>query len=132
MVCYNFQRQFLRPVFLKTKTHTIRGDRKRHARPGERLQLQTGPRMRPVRFGLATCFQALPVRLDFDLSDPQIVLDGGIVVDVEAFARSDGFADLAAMRGFWKHVHKAQTFAGWLIEWGDSFEGLVDVEGIAA
>lgn len=44
MVAYSFKRQFGPPILAGTKGGTIRNDRKRHARPGEELQLYHGMR----------------------------------------------------------------------------------------
>jgi hypothetical protein len=46
VVAYSFRQQFRPPILAGTKRQTIRADRKRHARPGEQLQLYTGMRTR--------------------------------------------------------------------------------------
>ncbi|MEJ0016825.1 MAG: ASCH domain-containing protein [Acetobacteraceae bacterium] len=44
MVAYSFKRDFAAPILAGIKRQTIRADRRRHARPGEVLQLYTGMR----------------------------------------------------------------------------------------
>lgn len=39
MVAYSFRKRFGPPILAGTKAQTIRADRKRHARPGEEVQL---------------------------------------------------------------------------------------------
>jgi hypothetical protein len=39
------------------------------------------------------------------------------VRDLDAFARRDGFADLADMSSFWLHHHGDANFDGVVIEW---------------
>jgi hypothetical protein len=42
MVAYSFNPIFVGPILAGTKRQTIRAERKRHARPGEAMQLYTG------------------------------------------------------------------------------------------
>lgn len=49
MVAYSFKRVFAPAVEARIKTQTIRGHRRRHARPGEPMQLYTGMRTRHCR-----------------------------------------------------------------------------------
>lgn len=51
MVAYSFQKRFVEPIRSGRKRQTIRADRKRHARPGEVLQLYSGMRTNAI----ATC-----------------------------------------------------------------------------
>jgi len=44
MVAYSFQKQFVEPIQKGVKTQTIRAHRRRHARPGEPMQLFCGMR----------------------------------------------------------------------------------------
>ncbi len=49
MVAYSFNRRFVPAIESGIKSQTIRAHRRRHARPGERLQLYTGMRTRACR-----------------------------------------------------------------------------------
>ncbi len=120
MVTYNFKKRFVAAIVAGHKRHTIRGQRKRHARPGEQLQLQHGPRMKPVRLGTATCTHALAISINLGLG--QIKAEGTMMIetpeDLDSFARRDGFADWADMRAFWRAEHKTvEVFDGVLIAW---------------
>jgi len=137
MVAYSFKPSFIRPIQLKVKRHTIRLPRKRHARPGEALQLFHGPRMKPVRIGGALCRAARDVRLDFH--DDLVVLDDAIEISgddaLHAFAVRDGFGPPAELEGkvsgweimsrWWTLTHPHHPlFRGVLIDWGDTFEAV--------
>lgn len=73
MVAYSFKQRFAPqiiaglqtgPLVVGMKRQTIRADRKRHARPGEELQLYTGMRTRSCQLlGRTTCTAVAPVRL---------------------------------------------------------------------
>lgn len=120
MVAYSFQRRFLGPIRAGTKRQTIRAERKRHARPGEPVQLYVGMRTKHCRLIAApTCESVWPVRLDFDLAT--IEHGNGRVFDesdLDPFAVSDGFADWEDMRAFWERQHPGvRVFSGLLIRW---------------
>ena len=122
MVAYSFKAQFRAPILSGAKRQTIRSDRKRHARPGEQLQLYTGMRTRQCAIiGRAVCEGVGPVRIDVE--------GGWIVVSdrerwggqdmMDAFARQDGFADWPAMQAFWRAEHPdTPVFSGVIIRWG--------------
>lgn len=135
MVAYSFKPSFVEPIRLLEKRHTIRLPRKRHARPGEPLQLFTGPRMRPVRLGAAICDRVVQVRLH--LRDDVVTLDDAVELrteqELDEFAVRDGFNPgrrpaLGPMRpweymsAWWRMTHPDhRIFAGVLIDWDDSF-----------
>ncbi|MCY1648158.1 hypothetical protein OVA11_14130 [Caulobacter sp. SL161] len=130
MVAYNFKSSFVPLIEAKTKQQTIRRDRKRHARPGEALQLYTGPRFHPVRLGLASCLEARQVILDFDQN--RVVLDDSIELfaddDLNTFAIRDGFGARHGLQPWefmgrwWAQTHPdVELFSGVLIVWGDTF-----------
>lgn len=147
MVAYSFQPSFHEPIRLKEKRQTIRLPRKRHARPGERLQLMYGPRMNPGRLGFATCAAARECRLDFD--NGEVLLDDAVAItaigELNAFAVRDGFNPMRSvilaarslqawdyMGRWWAATHPDQpVFAGVLIDWGETFEPWV-VDQVAA
>lgn len=128
MVAYSFKKQFGPPILAGTKAQTIRADRKRHARPGEMVQLFTGMRTRQCRrLGESRCVDVLPVRFAFSKRGAAELMQVGerylVTSDqMNVFAQADGFADLEAMAGFWWAEHPPEagnvlTFEGVLIRW---------------
>ncbi len=122
MVAYSFQKQFSRHIRLLTKQQTIRAERKRHARPGEQLQLYTGMRTRFCSLiGRAVCSEVLPITIDIEgvrVESGGLVLHGHNEMDI--FATADGFRDWSEMRGFWRKHHPGVTvFSGVVIRWVD-------------
>ncbi|MDO9443068.1 MAG: hypothetical protein Q7T73_19485 [Beijerinckiaceae bacterium] len=120
MVAYSFKKQFGPPILAGTKAQTIRADRKRHARPGEELQLYTGMRTRQCRLiARVPCITVYPCRLDFGLrmvfaNDRWIRTDK----DLDAFAVLDGFRSWDVMGAFWRAEHPdVSAFEGVLIRW---------------
>lgn len=135
MVAYSFKPGFAADIRSGTKRQTIRLPRKRHARAGEQLQLFTGPRMKPVRLGAASCLAVRDVRLDF--AENRVELDEFEVIDdwdaLQDFAIRDGFspperfhmAPWEYMRRWWSKTHPDQpVFRGVLIDWGQTFEAV--------
>jgi len=122
MVAYNFQRRFAAAIVDGRKTHTIRTDRRRHARPGEMLQLFTGMRSTSCVKLIPDplCLRVEPIRIDFGAEGKidQVQLDGQAVDDLDQFALADGFESLADMYGFWVLQHGLlRAFNGTLIGW---------------
>lgn len=123
MVAYSFQQKFVGPIKAGTKAQTIRNDRKRHARPGEALQLYTAMRTNRCRLiGNAICASVEPIRFDFDSQEVTI---GGLspmvdLSDLDAFAQLDGFDDFRSLVEFWRENHAGvQQWEGVLIRWTD-------------
>lgn len=116
MVAYSFKAQFAQPILDGTKGGTIRADRKRHARPGEELQLYTAMRTRQCRLiARKECLAVAPLVLDFLRST--IVVGHLSIYDrkrLDEFARFDGFPDFGSMRRFWNGDAR---FDGWHIRW---------------
>lgn len=125
MVAYSFQKRFVTDIQTGRKPHTIRAHRKRHARPGEMLQLYCGMRTKG-------CFKIIPdvvCPLVQDISIwVQSELPSGIAgIEVAGFeldedqvdglARSDGFSDILQFGHFWADVHGTGRFDGALIHW---------------
>lgn len=127
MVAYSFQRMFTDPIRTGRKPHTIRGPRKRHARPDEALQLYAG--MRTVSCFLiarATCQDTKPIDLHFrpHALDDFVTIDGKRVEDLDAFAYSDGFDHWMGLRGFWEQQHGlVPVFQGVIVYWKDLVPG---------
>lgn len=124
MVAYSFQEQFVGPIRARTKRQTIRGPRKRHARPGEEMQICRGLRTKHCfLIGLATCELVEPVRLDVERGLIKIGEStfGPMPDDArEIQARCDGFANWEEMQAFWrKHHPTTPVFTGVLIRWKD-------------
>ena len=134
MVAYSFKPSFAAAILAGEKRQTIRaprGDRCRHARRGDGLQLYTGMRTRACRkLGDATCSEVREVVLDFQ--GGRVLLDDAIEIDSaearDAFAQSDGFRAVGGarpwhvMRRWWAATHPGQPlFRGTLISWGESF-----------
>ncbi len=144
MVAYSFNAIFADQVSALTKRQTVRADRRRHARPGEPVQLYAGMRTRHCRKLVERdpiCVRVVPVTILL-VASPQLDLIGAIAVDgawldgeeIEAFARADGFAVEHVgdwkqrmhgvpgsarynMGGYWHDTHDDDVFRGWLIAW---------------
>ena len=92
MVAYNFQPEFIEPILSGRKTSTIRPNgKRRHARPGELVQLYTGMRTPDcVRLLEAPCLRAIPI----EIHRSHVVADG-VRKDNPAYydtlARIEGF-----------------------------------------
>jgi len=129
MVAYSFQKQFATPILDGTKGGTIRADRKRHARPGEELQLYTGMRTKHCRLiSRETCAGVTPIRLylkgdrviigEAGARTPRVDIRSARALDI--FARFDGFVEWDALCSFWRETHEAlQDFSGQHIRWLD-------------
>lgn len=141
MVAYGFKKYFAPQIEDGSKAHTIRGNRQRHARVGEPLQLYSGLRTRYCRKIIAdpVCIAVQPIIImSSDLLDAGIAyieIDGLPLHrdEIEPFAVSDGFdparlAGLApseligatareTMGRFWRDSHGGSRFEGVLIKW---------------
>lgn len=96
---------------------------RRHARPGEELQLYFGMRTKSVKLiGNSRCVEVKPVILLF--------VEGSVVATVagelygprkmKAFAQADGFKDALEMAAFWSHENGSRhgdRLSGVLIRW---------------
>lgn len=129
MVAYNFKPQFAPLVEAGEKRQTIRAmGKRRHANPGEALQLYTGQRTRQCRKLLdATCAEATPIiiRMDPD-KGLDIKLYGQWLptfAELEAFAFADGFGRNTGeaidefIRFFEGRLEADNCFHGVLIKW---------------
>lgn len=117
MVAYSFKARFADAVADGRKTQTIRAPRKRHARPGETLQLYTGMRTKQCRkLREVVCDSVRAIDLDFSANT--ITIEGiGVLSNPAALdhiATKDGFANWAEMKTFWPD---ATHFSGVLILW---------------
>ena len=124
MVAYNFQKQFVEPIQSGEKTHTIRKNgNRRHAKPGEPMQIYFGLRTKYARKIIddPTCLFVSVIEIE--VTEDRIAgiwIDGeGVPGDMNDFAVSDGFADIAAMHKFWLDFHGVGLFRGSMIGWGN-------------
>ncbi len=113
------------------KRQTIRAiGKRRHARPGETLQLYTGMRTRQCQaIGIAQCVSVQPIDIYFQSDTIHVgkiqereTFTGAERLD--EFARRDGFASWREMREFWLEEHgengqmkKLGPWGGLLIRW---------------
>jgi hypothetical protein len=141
MVAYSFKRFFSPQISVGIKRQTVRADRRRHARPGEQLQLYEGMRTRHCRKIInpdPLCSNVSPIVIETSDANDRFITSievGGIRFnsdDMEEFARADGFAPehinavaldldgksaLENMGAFWKANHAAGCFVGVVIYW---------------
>lgn len=141
MVAYSFKRFFEPQIATGFKRQTVRGQRPRHARPGEAVQLYVGMRTRFCRKIVdpdPICTETLPIVIEtstlLDCIIAAIEIDGRRLHrdEIEEFARADGFApehinDVAIdmqgktarenMGAFWQANHPIGLFTGELIRW---------------
>ncbi|WP_432736509.1 hypothetical protein [Maridesulfovibrio sp. FT414] len=121
MVAYNFKDEFAGKVESGMKRQTIRAHRKRHARPGERLQLYSRMRRKDCRKLVhpdPQCVSVEPIHIS--------MVDGTLAVQVNGrdldedwrtdLARADGFESDQEMGLFFKSAH-GLPFSGVLIRW---------------
>jgi hypothetical protein len=140
MVAYSFKVQFIGPIRAglgvkhlnergkivipgpKPKRQTIRAiGKRRHARPGEILQLYYGMRTKQcMSIGVARCVSVHDVTLRMcEDAELLVTLDGKLLPDseVDKFAQSDGFGSAEDMWLFWRREHPGEYFNGKLIRW---------------
>ena len=127
MVAYNFQHQFAEAVESGRKRQTIRAPLKdgRHAKPGDQLQLYTGMRSKACRkLRDAVCHDSCRIRVEADkiwTFGPQ-----ELHLDLQAWAKRDGFESWADMRAFFEASH-GLPFDGVLISWLVPAETVSDI-----
>lgn len=133
MVAYSFNKRFVDPIRVglskvplsfdcAPKRQTIRAiGKRRHARPGETLQMYHGMRTKQCfKIGEARCTTASAIYFDFRCGLLQIddrPRRKHVTAELDEFARSDGFADWIEMKQFWQEEHDAVSFSGVLIKW---------------
>lgn len=107
MVAYSFHKMFVPQVVDLSKLHTVRANRKRHARPGEAVQLYTAMRTKFCR-KLVTpdpiCTRLDDIRLEIGEGAPLSCVGMGVIEgieingralsegEIETFAIADGFS----------------------------------------
>lgn len=135
MVAYSFNPRFVEPIRQGLKTQTIRAHGlRRHARPGELLQLYTGMRTQHCKRILPAvpCLAVMRVEISFAFTGDQLIdriaTDEVRVRDLDAFAIRDGFTDREDMSTFFREIHPtapAKGFTGVLIEWARPAETMI-------
>ncbi|MCA0419608.1 MAG: ASCH domain-containing protein [Proteobacteria bacterium] len=136
MVAYSFNKRFAEPIATGhpatgiIKRQTIRAPRKRHAQPGELLQIYQGMRTTQCRKIIQdpVCVAVRPIELFVALGYVRFTDTGeafGITWMLDDFARQDGFLHWADLQAFWQATHpeasdKDMMFPGVLIRWEPS------------
>lgn len=129
MGAYTFQRRFVPYVKDGSKPHTIRSRRRHPDKPGNRLRLQTGPRMKPELLFYVPCCSVVDVVIE--PAARYIEVDGSALSEDEAnlLAWIDGFRStgdsahspgqaLTEMLWFWETEHPEEKyFVGHKIGW---------------
>lgn len=113
---------------LRPKRQTIRRrGKRRHARPGETLQLYTGMRTKKCQLiGRARCTDVRDIHIAFRKARrgarDWVKISGEEKIDdpsgLNKFAHADGFFDWMELRQFWRLHHKGvEDFDGVIIRW---------------
>jgi len=118
MVAYNFQAQFADDVESRKKRQTIRAwGKKRHAFPGEPVQLYTGQRTAHCRKLVDPdphCNLRAPITIDF--CTVRLAFKMLDVDEIDQMAEADGFTDRHEFFEFFRKAH-GFPFEGLLIGW---------------
>ena len=107
---------------IRPKRQTIRANgKRRHARPGEQIQLYTGMRTKHCRkIGDAECKSVHEIDMEIGKHTLYVEIDGRAMKGgrIHDFARQDGFEHGEDMLQFWQTEHRGVThFDGSLIKW---------------
>lgn len=106
---------------IRPKRQTIRAvGRRRHARPGEVVQLYHGMRTKQCfLIGRARCVSVEPIEIIVKEHSMPTRLSGKHVGGgfLREFARADGFESAEDMLAFWREEHGLGKFEGLLIRW---------------
>lgn len=114
MVAYNFQERFADDVAAGVKRQTIRAHSlRRHARPGDELQLYTGMRTKKCRLIRRARCEAV---MNCVIAEDHAVLGFDRVSDLDSFASLDGFPSYREMTKWFRDAH-GLPFRGLLIRW---------------
>ena len=121
MVAYSFNKRFVPAIQAGKKRHTVRKPRKRHALPGEYIQLYTGQRTQHCRKILSPdplCIAVQSIGIGFSDTGIEKIVINQTEVDPEEFAREDGFLSAIDMAKFWRKAHGPLTrWGGYIIRW---------------
>jgi hypothetical protein len=137
MVAYSFQKRFVQAIRVglssvslsfdcPPKLQTIRPiGKRRHAGPGETLQLYSGMRTKHCfKIGEGRCTRVRWITIwigeSIGVADLTVqVEDHGLLGarELDSFAKNDGFDGWSDMAAFWRDTHGLGKFNGRLIEW---------------
>jgi len=140
MVAYSFNASFVEQVQSGAKCQTVRLPRKRHARPGEPVQLFTGMRTRACRKLVdpdPICAGVDDIEIRFaDHTIASIEINGvplGNAQMLEDFAIADGFGHRASLllphepfpasyifTRWWAQTHPGSVFHGVVVRWSSA------------
>lgn len=150
MVAYSFAPEFHHLVAALVKRQTVRAHRKRHARPGEPVQLYAAMRTKHCRKLVEAdpiCLAVRPIEIVVSDLLPDLIASIAIEgqqlarAEIEAFATADGFGPIdfkgwqrgrddkgnlvpatarSNMGEFWRARHGLGRFEGVLITWRPS------------
>lgn len=134
MAGLGFKKQFGPKILDGSKVGTIRANRKRPIKVGERLYLFTGMRTKNCqRIGEKTALHVVPIKLlpqPSNGADVRVIYGGGdesaiagrlaTRTELDHFAVGDGFASWDDLCAFWHKEHpesKTEWFSGTWILW---------------
>lgn len=138
MVAYSFKKRFVDPIRVglglpvlgayyggTPKRQTIRAvGKRRHARPGEILQLYTAMRTKQCeKIGDARCTEVPAIYIGFGTKKDVVRIFGSELIEytgssLDDFARADGFPDWDDLRRFWDKNHPGvNDFHGVMPQW---------------
>lgn len=121
MVAYSFQKRFAPLIVDGSKRQTIRAHRKRHARPGEALQLFTGMRTKYckkiISDPVCAAVEDITLFVPTGFEPEHIISDGVRSYVTPEFAIADGFEDIHDFTRFWHTNHGPGEFHGVVIRW---------------
>lgn len=127
MVAYNFHKRFEEQIKSGAKRQTIRNrGKRRHARPGEKLQLYFGQRTQYCRKIIddPDCSAVLGIAITLNESGFTSIRIQGRELPREhweQFARADGFDSLADMHNYWLRCRGTEPMNdGVLVQWDAS------------
>jgi hypothetical protein len=116
MTVLTFLPRFAPLVKAGTKLRTIRGQRKRPIKVGDKLSLRQWS-ARPDNSPQIVLREAVCVRLsEVRITGDSAMVNGHAIIDVDTFARLDGFNDWPDMVAHFTTA-RGLPFAGVLIEW---------------
>lgn len=137
MVAYSFKKQFVQPIRVglssvrlsfdpAPKLQTIRAHgKRRHARPGEPVQLYTAMRTKQCELiGVGICTETPPITISLHSARGLMTfhMDGRLIPSTSdegiAFCQADGFETPQHMWDFWRTEHPGvDSFDGVVIKW---------------
>lgn len=126
MVAYNFKTAFHDSIRSGIKRQTVRhAGKKRHARPGERVQIYQGLRTKaaaklipdPVCVRVDAIMILVGREYENDIGAIRINGIPLILGEANDFALRDGFDSLAQFGRFWRITHGEGRFEGVVVVW---------------